>query len=454
VSEVLNILQKQDLLGKKGPKSSTISSLSLSKLVDIAEKIDCVVRTDHHPINDPVYSYSASLGLGGSALECENLDCRISRINNLARFALMYSNRVFINSFFTKYRYIKSDKEFRFAKKDLYDDLLVFHQIGPLLQHGYISLFSPRMNICFSCQAKEILGENAGKRFDREYRRLQEDYLVRMAVECEMDDDLYTFTCAGPDPYFECESVKVYSDTPSALMNRSKIMGRVRSGKVVPISKTLTKELGLHVDKAHSVATNAMHGLTTSSCLNTTFLTEHDLHISFLNSLHAAPKIRERNYIALKHLASIVPFVADVALIDIIKLRQREEEAFILYRQALNAAMHTLTRPGKEFTEQDARELHADVIAPSLAVLEQKVSKAKRDLISKPLRSLTGVVGVISFGILTGLVPADMSTVAKAIGLVKFGADMIEHTMALSDKQNSIKSDHFYFLWKVQKKVR
>jgi len=40
VSEVLNILEKQDLLGKKGPKLSTISSLSLSKLVDIAEKID------------------------------------------------------------------------------------------------------------------------------------------------------------------------------------------------------------------------------------------------------------------------------------------------------------------------------------------------------------------------------------------------------------------------------
>ncbi len=44
VSEVLNILQKQGLLGKKGPKSSTISSLSLSKLVDIAEKIDYVVN--------------------------------------------------------------------------------------------------------------------------------------------------------------------------------------------------------------------------------------------------------------------------------------------------------------------------------------------------------------------------------------------------------------------------
>jgi len=33
-----------------------------------------------------------------------------------------------------------------------------------------------------------------------------------------------------------------------------------------------------------------------------------------------------------------------------------------------------------------------------------------------------------------------MSTVAKTIGLVKFGADMIEHTMALGDKENSIKA--------------
>ncbi len=89
-----------------------------------------------------------------------------------------------------------------------------------------------------------------------------------------------------------------------------------------------------------------------------------------------------------------------------------------------------------------------------MADLDRKVKKAKRDLVRKPFRSLVGVVGAISFGILTGLVTQDTATLAKTIGLVKFGSDLIQDTMALGDKENPISNDKFYFLWKLQKKTK
>jgi hypothetical protein len=138
---------------------------------------------------------------------------------------------------------------------------------------------------------------------------------------------------------------------------------------------------------------------------------------------------------------------------DIIKLRQREEEAFITYRQALNQAIGNFASYNAVFTEQDARALYGDVIAPSLAQLEQKVNQAKRDLIRKPVRSFVGIVGAISFGILTGLVPQNIINIAQTIGLAKFGADILKDMMALGDKEDAIRSDHFYFLWKVKKKA-
>jgi len=98
--------------------------------------------------------------------------------------------------------------------------------------------------------------------------------------------------------------------------------------------------------------------------------------------------------------------------------------------------------------------LRADVIDPSIAQLDSKVKQAKRDLVKKPIRSLIGVVGVISFGISTGIVPPDMATIAKAIGLVKFGSNMIEHTMAIGDEEDAIKNNNFYFLWKLRKKAK
>ena len=97
------------------------------------------------------------------------------------------------------------------------------------------------------------------------------------------------------------------------------------------------------------------------------------------------------------------------------------------------------------------QSIYADIIAPSLAHLDTKVKKAKKDLISKLYRPLTGAVGVMSFGLLTGLVPTDTLEIVKILGLLKFGSDFIKDTMALGDGYKSIMSDHFYFLWKVKK---
>ena len=93
MSEVLNILQKQDLLGKKGPKSSTISSLSLSKLVDIAEKIDYVVNkigTATIYINSPSLNHSTVFSSPSSSC---NLACQLSSF-----FAFVVSKYIFLIS--------------------------------------------------------------------------------------------------------------------------------------------------------------------------------------------------------------------------------------------------------------------------------------------------------------------------------------------------------------------
>ncbi len=454
--DFLGVLKQHGLIGRKGPRISTIRSLSLAKIADIAVELDHAIPSSRQHEQNSIFSHSASLGLGGDSIECENLDCRISRINRLARFALMYSDKVYISSFFSGYKDIDGSENIESIQTQLYDDLLVIDQVRPLLEHGYIDIYPPNTNTCFSCQASEFLGDAVGKRFALEYERLQREYLDKMSVEVEKEGDSYLFTCDGPFPHFDHESISAISrdNAPPALMSKPRIRGSVEKGKIVQLSKSMVKELRFHIEMAHNVATNAIHGLATSACLKTSFLTEHDLHISFLNSLNAVPRTRENNLIASKYLSSIVPFVEDVALADIIKLRKREEESFISYRQALNQAIDTFRSSGDAFTIHDAQTLHADVIAPSLANLDRRVKEAKKDLISKPFRSLAGIVGVISFGMLTGLVPPDIAPLAQTLGLIKFAADVVKDTMAVGDKEKVVMNDQFYFLWKLKKRMR
>ena len=451
---ILQVLKEKHILGNKGPLIRSIDSLNLSDFVDIAQEIEARIRSNHSPVKNAIFSHSASLNLGGSSIGCSHIDCRIQRINNLARFALMYSDKVFICSFFSGYTDLDSNDDLNWAKQSFYDDLLVIQKIRPLVEKGFIEFFAPDVNVCFSCQARRFLGDSAGKKLNSSYKKLQLDYLQNMSVEVERKHDGYGFNCRGSAPYFEHEMVKISFHVPDSLFKRPSILKKLENGDIVPISKTLIKELRLHIDRAHDIVTNAIFGLATSNCLNTTFLTENDLHIQFLNSLHSSVEISQRNLIAEKFLTSIVPFVEDVELKNLIKLRHREDEAFILYRQALNNAIEKLISNSGSFTEKDAQSLYADVIAPSIANLDIKIKRAKKDLISKPLRSLTGVVGIISFGLLTGLVQSDISGIVKALGLLKFGSDFINDAMALGDSDKRIKSDHFYFLWKVKKAKR
>src|SRR5262249_27371069 len=97
--------------------------------------------------------------------------------------------------------------------------------------------------------------------------------------------------------------------------------------------------------------------------------------------------IERRNSIACKYLSSMVPFVEDVAIADLIKLRNREEDAFIRYRRALNQAIDEF-KEGGTFTERDARTLYSDVIARRLSSLEQGMKDARGDLLRKPLVSI------------------------------------------------------------------
>lgn len=454
MNSILKILREKNILGNEGPIIRSIDSLSLREFVDFEKEIEAEIRSNHKPVKNSIFSHSASLHLGGGSLECAFIDCRLERINKLARFALMYSDKVFIDNFFTGYTDIDSTDDLTWAKESLFDDLLVIHEIKPLIEKGLIEFFSPEKNVCFSCQARKFLGQDAIKIFNSSYKKLQLEYLNNMSVVVDRNPDGICFICKGLKPYFDHEMVQTALNIPDQLLKRPSILKRIESEKRASISKTLIKDLGLHIKFAHDVVTNAIFGLATSNCLNTAFLTENDLHILFLNTLQSDFEVSRRNLIAEKYLSTMVPFLEEIELKNLIKLRHREDEAFLLFRQALNKSIDEFLSIPQGFTEKHAQSIYADIIAPSIAHLDIKVKKAKRDLISKPFRSLTGVVGVISFGLLTGLVPSDTSEIVKVLGLLKFGSDFIKDTMALGDEDKNIKSDHFYFLWKARKAAR
>jgi len=202
---------------------------------------------------------------------------------------------------------------------------------------------------------------------------------------------------------------------------------------------------------AWTVANSATFGILSSKVLKTSFLTDNPLDISFLKAVASRPEIDSRNEIAFKHLTSLVPFVADMRIPDLLKLRKREEEAFLNYRKALNEAIAEFRSLSSDFTEKEARQIYSDVIQPRLAALDKRVKVAKKDLLKKSIRSVIAVAGVISFGLYSGFISGETAELIKTLGLAKIAVDVVEKAIPIGEATSAAKTDDLYFLWKAQK---
>jgi hypothetical protein len=365
----------------------------------------------------------------------------------------MYSDKIYIQSYFTKYPDISCFYDLDSLRETFYNDIMLILELSPLIDNDFIGFYCPETATCFTCQAKTFLGKNAGKNFVSSYKNLQKRYLNNMSVEAKIEYDELKFVFNGPEPFFNHSLSSYQPDVPFPLEKRPSILKKIEGGAKVKFSKAMIKDLGYHVDYAHTIVSDAMSGLAASKSFNNGFLSDNNLHFDFLNSLQPVRQIAERNKIAEKYLTSVVPFIEDVELKDILKIRKREEESFLLFRKALNEAIDTFSSSSGITTEKDAKDLYADIIAPSIAHLDIKVKQAKKDLVVNTYRPVIGIAGVISFGMLTGLFPDGISEVIKAFGLFKFGTDFVSNLMTLGDSEEKLKSEQFYYLWKLKKKA-
>jgi hypothetical protein len=115
--------------------------------------------------------------------------------------------------------------------------------------------------------------------------------------------------------------------------------------------------LKLNETLAHGIVSDSIFGLASSACLNTAFLTENDLHIKFLKSLNTNHEVSRRNLIAEKYLTTMVPFLEEIELKNLFKIRDREQEAFFLFRQALNKSIDEFQSLPESFTERHAQSI-------------------------------------------------------------------------------------------------
>ncbi len=461
-------LGRRGLLKKNGklvsPKKfwASLQPLACPELVSIAEELTDYLRlpnTDASSNTERSFStHRASLLLGGSPIHHIDSGCRLFEIEQLSRFALLYSDKVYINNFFGRYAHVTQAEDTPQNRQTLrgwlLDDIFLFGKLKPLLLDEKIVMISPPQGVCPACWSLKGLGNEISRKMNKLCRHLQDEFLQQGEVTFRHTDSGYLVELKLPE-YLSPHSqlwTQSLETVPKAMEKRPLLLRKLQEGQSITASMSLARELGTHKEFVKSAIHNLSFDVFTSRFINASFVTNSEMDVELLSAFTRNQEIDRRNALARKFLTSEVPFLEDWDVESVIKLRHREAEAFARFRKGLNIAINEVLNADSEFNQRTAQQLYGDVIAPRLKELDQRVRIARRTLLKDVYRPSVALVGVISIGLFLNLIPSNWADLIKLIGIGKASCDILESALALGDAHETIEQEDFYFLWKVRQR--
>ena len=455
-SELFEAMENQGLISGNKVNLNNVKKLSTSEIIDFVTQTRELTSSKHMSREKSPYAFSSSISLGGGASPCSDLNCRLDKAKNLAQFSALYSDRIYINYYPNEYlnhlekieTIDKEDLQIRFA-----NDLRVLSYFRPLIEsQKVIPITHP--NYCPHCLAITSFGKDAEKRFNNIFSSLTKRYNKEMIVAVEKKGSTYGLGITASEELLEHGFTSIFSKTPFPNIEKMpEILSQLHEGKIVILSPSEIRKLGLAEMLARRVRRDLGFELASTQSINTNFLTDRDLDIEVLKDLSGDPTIDERNHLIQKYLTCLVPFIENAKPADLLTIRQNEGDSFITFRKGLNQVIDEYRKQRNKFTENDAREIYGDIIEPKLAQLNIKVNAAQKSLVKNTASKIIGWAGAISLGWYAGLLPADLATAATALGLIKIVAELTENTLTKSNTGDSIRDEPMYYLWKVKKNI-
>jgi hypothetical protein len=336
--------------------------------------------------------------------------------------------------------------------ESLKDDLMVYCALLPLLEAGKVEMVSFG-DLCPHCLSIEALQKNSKAEYEKASKELESLFYKEVCYSLHYNDEYKEFalSASGSEAVLPHGTQFIILSNPSNIAKKiPQIVKKAITSGEIRLTTAQAKQIAVAKRFSNEVIDSVAFELGGAHFLKTSYLSNSDLEINFIRGLSKDPIVRRRTSLMGKYLTCLVPFIEYVDISNLLTLREREQESFILFRSSLAKAIEEYKTQGNSFTERDAQAIYFDIIQPKLAALDQKILSAKASFRNNGYRKLIGWAGAISVGLYTGIFTANPIVGAAAFGATKVGARLIDDIMSESDVKKAIKDDDMYFLWKVK----
>ena len=194
------------------------------------------------------FKHVASLELSAGRGCCAALKCRQERLEQLLRFAAMYSDQVYIHNPFSDYAQMAEMKrDIGYIKHKFYDDLVLLLQMRSFLDAGLVNLLTQENHscpTCFLCRFK--VDRRTEAQIKKAIHLLRHSYREKTHITLgwNIEIDKYAVNCVGPELYYHNgKAYFVFGSTPKCIYDRPRIAKRLHEGVKVEPSETLKAQI-------------------------------------------------------------------------------------------------------------------------------------------------------------------------------------------------------------------
>jgi len=161
-----------------------------------------------------------------------------------------------------------------------------------------------------------------------------------------------------------------------------------------------------------------------------------------------AAKLNSESYAASssafnKGMSHCLPLVYAKDLSAIVKLREKEGEAFSVYRDKV----HSLLKSTNRWSEVEVAEAFRDQILPEINLIDKKIKDWKLKTRESLKEKVIFGTGAVSIGLYAGMLPPNIGQLVAAIGGGSaIAGAVMDYNKTLKDRIEA-RSNDFYFLW-------
>lgn len=437
MSKILDYMQDLDLLDFQKIENYFLRN-DLNTINSFVEYICHLAFEDWVEPEYSPYSFMPSMDMSGFG-GCGEFKCKTKRASTFSKFSSLYGDTVYliVNSITNPHLIIPEDKEddnfeHRYA---LMCDFSLICLYSDLIRNNIAKIIPPQLGICPDCFAKYIWNEKSLSLLDPLIEKYTSQSVVNI-VDYYQDFDEF------------CVEIK---NLPELFPNHNEYIS-IDNNDSLPFLKNISSLPYTIEDFSfkYELIKDFSYGNYFTSKLET-----------FISTIHQAKYITSQ--ILYKDIIDVtakstrgsilppmfeMPFLENLDVSTILKIRENEHHAFNDYRVALDNATKEYIKTNSNLT---AKEIYDDIIYPAFINLDAVFERTKKTHRLKNAGELIVNLATVTLGVITSNITENTLATLTALNATEALKKLVSSTIEKkSNSVNKIENQDFYFLWKLK----